>query len=175
MRFQGRRDIPLNDTGRDQARRNGKALADFLGKAEGYDFICSPMQRTRETMEIIRGEMGLEPTQYAIEDRLIEAAYGELEGMTIHELKANHREIHRDRKTNRWHFCPPGGESLSMTLERVAPVLDEIAKPSIVVAHGAVGRGVRKHLLGLTEADAAWFVFPQDKVFRFVDQTETLV
>jgi broad specificity phosphatase PhoE len=62
-----------------------------------------------------------------------------------------------------------------MTLERVAPVLDEIVKPSIVVAHGAVGRGVRKHLLGLSEEDAAWFVFPQDKVFRFVGQVEELI
>lgn len=175
MRFQGRRDIPLNDTGRAQAKRNGQALSVHLGMAEGYDFICSPMHRTRETMEIIRSEMGLAVSDYRIEERLIEAAYGDLEGMTIHELKANHRETHRERKTNRWHFCPPGGESLSMTLERVAPVLDEIIKPSIVVAHGAVGRGVRKHLLGLTKEDAAWFVFPQDKVFRFESKTEELL
>ena len=175
MRFQGRRDIPLNATGLEQAARNGKALADHLGKGEGYSFICSPMLRARQTMEIIREHMGLNPTDYRVDERLIESAYGDLEGMTIHELKANHRAIHLERKADRWRFCPPGGESLAMTLERVTPFLRETSKPAIVVAHGAVGRTVRKHFLDLMDVDAAWYEFPQDRVFRFETGKEELL
>lgn len=175
MRFQGRQDISLNKTGRAQAKRNGAALKAALANPDDFDFICSPMLRTRETMEIIRSELGLEPADYRIDERLVEMSYGDLEGVTIFELKANHRDIHLSRKTNRWHFCPPGGESLAMTLERAAPVFDEISKPSVVVAHGAVGRGVRKHLLDLDEQDAAWYTFPQDKVFRFESGIEELL
>lgn len=175
MRFQGRQEIPLNDKGRAQAKRNGDALNEVLTTPTDFDFVCSPMLRTRETMEIILNCLNLNTDAYRIDDRLVEMSYGDLEGVTIFDLKANHRDIHLERKADRWHFCPPGGESLAMTLDRVAPVLDEISKPSIIVAHGAVGRGVRKHLLGLSEKDAAWYTFPQDKVFKFAGNNEELL
>ena len=175
LRFQGRQDIPLNATGLEQGARNGRALAQHLGKGEGHAFICSPMLRARQTMEIIREQMGLDPTDYRIDERLIESAYGDLEGMTIHELKANHRAIHLERKADRWRFCPPAGESLAMTLERVMPFLDELSEPAIVVAHGAVGRTVRKHFIGLANEEAAWFEFTQDRIFRFEAGQEELL
>ena len=54
-RYQGRRDIPLNATGRAQARRNGRVLADLLGsRAAALDHVASPLRRARETMEILR-------------------------------------------------------------------------------------------------------------------------
>lgn len=175
MRFQGRRDIPLNEKGRAQARRNGKVLKAVLSDPESHDFICSPMDRARETMEIIRAELALGPQSYRVDERLIEAAYGDLEGTTLDELKANQRELHRSRKRDRWNFQPPGGESLKMAAERVRPVLDEISQPTVIVAHGAVGRAVRKLLLGISEADAGPFHFSQDKVFHFEGDRETLI
>ena len=127
-------------------------------------------------MEIIRREMGLAPQDYRIDDRLIEAAYGDLEGVSLGELESRPAGAFRyPAKENRWHFQPPGGESLQMTMERVAPLFDNLARPSIIVAHGAVGRAVRRHLLGLEEHEAGWFEFPQDRVFRFEGGTEVLV
>ena len=60
QRYQGQRDIPLNATGRAQAARNGRALAQMLGhRAAALDYVASPLGRARETMEIMRREMGL--------------------------------------------------------------------------------------------------------------------
>ena len=44
-RFQGQLDIPLNDTGRAQAARNGAALARVIGDSAGFDFVSSPLSR----------------------------------------------------------------------------------------------------------------------------------
>jgi probable phosphoglycerate mutase len=174
-RFQGRMDIPLNAIGRQQAKRNGQALAKHLEDPGRFDFICSPLLRTRETMEIIRSEMGLPVGDYRIDDLLIEAAYGDLEGVSLGELEKSQPALFNARKENRWHFQPPGGESLQMTMERVAPLFDSLVRPTIVVAHGAVGRAVRRHLLGLDEHEAGWFEFQQDRVFRFEGGKEVLV
>lgn len=174
-RFQGRRDIPLNDTGREQARRNGQVLAGLMGAAEGFDFISSPMQRARETMEIIRSEMGLPPEDYRTDERLIERAYGEFEGVSLEELMRDEPEAFARRQGNDWHYTPRGGENLQVTLERVVPLLDALTRPTVIVAHGAVGRTVRKHMLGLDEQEAGGFKFPQDRVFVFEGGVERLV
>src|ERR1700730_17081630 len=75
-RLQGQRDIPLNDTGRAQARRNGTAIKAAMPEAVGFDFVASPLSRSRETMEIVRTAMGLAPESYATDDRLKELTVG---------------------------------------------------------------------------------------------------
>ena len=71
-RYQGQADIPLNDKGRRQARRNGKALREFMPQLETASFVASPLIRTRETMELVRSELGLDPLGYSLDDRLRE-------------------------------------------------------------------------------------------------------
>lgn len=175
LRFQGQQDIPLNDTGRDQARANGERLARLLGRAEGLDFITSPLERTRESMEIARGAMGLTPADYRIDPALIEASYGDLEGVSLAEFKASNRAEHRRRKAQRWTFRPPNGESHAMVLERVDRWLSALKRDCVICGHGAVGRVFRYRLIGLNEEEAAHFVFPQDCVFVWRDGEEKLV
>jgi len=146
-----------------------------MGKADGFSFYCSPLGRARQTMEIIRAEMGLVPQAYQLDERLTERAYGEFEGVSIHELERDEPEVFARRAQSHWNFKPRGGESLQMTLERVTPFLDELDQPSIIVAHGAVGRTVRKHLLSLSDQEAGAYTFPQDKIFRFEDGKESLI
>ncbi|MFK7901957.1 MAG: histidine phosphatase family protein [Nitratireductor sp.] len=174
-RFQGKRDIPLNDIGRAQASENGKRLNALIKNPQDFDFISSPLIRTRETMELIRAQMGLDITSYQTDDRLVEMNYGDLEGVTLNELEQEHKELFEIRKTKRWQFQPPNGESLQMTEKRIAPFFNGIKRNSIIVAHGAVGRTVRKHILNLDEQDAGWFIFPQDKVFKFVGGQEEIL
>lgn len=89
-RLQGQKDIPLNDFGREQAVGNGKVLAQILGaSAEEFDYVASPLGRTRETMELMRGAMGLDPLAYRTDDRLVEVSFGDWEGQTLPELKKN--------------------------------------------------------------------------------------
>jgi len=174
LRFQGRKDIPLNDFGRQQAKRNGEKLKQRLGKADGAKFVSSPLSRTRETMEIIRTEMGLKSDDYEMDDRLIEISYGDFEGKTKTELKSANRELFLDRKKNAWTFRPSNGESQADTLIRISNWYESLNanKTYIVTAHGAVGRVLRYHLLDLSQQEAAVFVFPQDEVFEFQNGRE---
>src|SRR5438270_5545218 len=86
-RLQGQRDIPLNDNGRAQARRNGTAIKTAMPEAAGFDFLASPLSRSRETMEIVRAAMGLPPRHYATDDRLKELTFGDWEGLTDADLQ----------------------------------------------------------------------------------------
>src|ERR1700755_1510010 len=74
-RLQGQHDIPLNDNGRQQAARAGKrvrAMESAFPPLNRLPYIASPLGRTRETMEIARSAMGLEPQAYTTDDRLKE-------------------------------------------------------------------------------------------------------
>lgn len=168
MRFQGQRDIPLNDFGRSQAKGNGAKLFEKIGQAKEIEFISSPLSRTRETMEIIRAEMGLVLDDYKTDKRLIEISYGDFEGKTKPELKAINRAFFLGRKDDAWNFKPNNGESQADTLIRISQWYNELdqEKTYVVTAHGAVGRVLRYYLLDLDKQDAATFVFPQDEVFE---------
>lgn len=80
LRFQGSRDIPLNDEGRAQARRLGEAWA------EGGDLLfSSPLSRARETAEILGRIRGW--ALRGTDARLVERHYGQGEGLTLAERK----------------------------------------------------------------------------------------
>ena len=175
QRYQGRMDIPLNDTGRAQARQNGKTLSEILSHTDELIFVSSPLVRARETMEIIRQELGLDPKNYELAERLIEISYGDFEGITQAEIKAVDRELYYERKRNMWTFRPNNGESHKDVVTRVRQWhadLDENAS-YVVTAHGAIGRVIRHLLAGLDTEQVEKFAFPQDKVFLFEDGKET--
>lgn len=176
QRFQGQKDIPLNDTGRAQALHNGATLAGMLGDARGFQFISSPLQRARETMEIVRTRMELDPLAYQTDPRLTEVSYGNLEGVTQAEMKAQDRELYYYRKQNAWTFRPEGGESQMDVKHRVFEWYQSLEPDGkyIITAHGAIGRVVRHLLAGFSPDEVSRFAFPQDKVFRFEDGSETL-
>ena len=172
LRFQGQKDIPLNARGREQARSNGMRLAELISNPSELDFVASPLGRARETMEIVRAEMGLDPGNYRIDGRLIEASYGDLEGTTLAEFKAMAPDEHKLRKQTRWTYCPRNGESHAMVLARVLPFYVELQRPTLVCAHGVVGRAIRQHVLAMDRDEAADFTFPQDRVFLWHDGVE---
>lgn len=167
--------MPLNEAGRAQARRNGEALRAEIGNPATFDFVSSPLGRARETMEIIRDELGVDPAGYRVDERLTESAYGIFEGLTIAEMNAAHPQLIAMRQSDRWNFRPPGGESHADTLARIRPWYDALSHQSVIVAHGAVGRALRYLILGLPSEKAAWYEFAQDKVFRFENGRETLL
>src|SRR5262249_17219767 len=163
-RLQGQRDIPLNDTGRAQARRNGTAIKAAMPEAVRFDFVASPLSRSRETMTIVRAAMGLEPEAYVTDDRLKELTFGAWEGFTGEDLREVGAELLAAREKDKWAFVPPNGESYRVLSGRVAGWLGGIARPTLAVAHGGVGRVLRRLILNLDPIEAVSMFFPQDKV-----------
>jgi probable phosphoglycerate mutase len=166
-RYQGQRDIPLNATGRGQAARNGRVLAELLaGTAASLDYVASPLLRARETMEIIRGELRLLPPDYRTDDRLREIHYGHWEGRLWLELPQTDPNGHAARLADPWNWQPAGGESYRMLSERVAHWLGDMTNDAVVVSHGGVSKVLRGLVLRLGASEIASLEVPQDKVLR---------
>jgi probable phosphoglycerate mutase len=165
QRYQGQRDIPLNATGRSQALSNGRVLAGALGEeARTLDFVASPLKRARETMELMRQQLGLPVHDYRLDERLREIHYGHWEGELWHELPTADPTGFAAREADRWGWRPTGGESYRDLSERVAPWLSDIERDTVVAAHGGVMRVLRGLNLGLNPAEMFQLDVPQDKV-----------
>ena len=169
MRFQGRMDIPLNELGKEQARGNGRALKELIGdKADEFDFVSSPLGRTRQTMELIRSEIGLETSDYRLDDRLVEISFGDWEGFSINELETKFPDHYAEREKDKWNFTPPGDltENYDLVSQRIAPYLKSIDKPTICVCHGGVIRTMFHIINGGDERAAAAAPIPQDRLVK---------
>jgi probable phosphoglycerate mutase len=168
-RLQGQKDIHLNDKGRVQAVRNGKVLGEHLAAlgvgADAFDWVSSPLTRARDTMEILRAEMGLEKAGYRIEPIVQELSFGDWEGSTLAELRHTDPEGRAARKKDKWNFVPPGGESYKMLSARIQPWLFGLARDTVCVAHGGITRVVRGMLERVSEAEVPVLNIPQDRIY----------
>lgn len=168
-RLQGQKDIPLNDFGRQQAVGNGLILARLLGEtAKDFDYVASPLGRTRETMELMRGAMGLDPTGYRTDDRLIEVSFGDWEGQTLPELKKEFPDRVKARKASKWDFIPPGqdAESYEILSWRIGAWLSSVDRQTICVCHGGVIRSIFRLVSGMDKDEASRTQIPQDRILK---------
>ncbi len=163
-RLQGQQDTAMNDRGRQQARRNGEALRTLLPDLAGFDFVSSPLGRARETMNLVRAALGLDPAAYRLDPRLLEITFGAWEGHTLAELAATGDGAIAARQSDKWGYVPPGGESYAMLAARIDRWLDSLTGNTVAVSHGAVGRVVRGRLQGLPTVDVPLLPAPQDRV-----------
>lgn len=132
-RLQGRADIGLTARTREflKARR-------IPHEFDGWPVLCSPLKRCRETAELL----GLE---HAIEPRLVEMSWGDYEGRTMAEIRAELGPELAANEARGLDFRPPNGESPRMVFDRVMPLLAEIAKigrDTLCVTHRGVFRTV---------------------------------
>ena len=130
-RIQGSTDIPLNDTGREQARTTGRLLARRRWDA----VVASPLSRAFETASLIAAEVGLGVPE--IDPAIVERNYGAAEGMTGAEIDALYPSG----------TDVPGRETREDVVSRAIPALLAIAERHpgqavIVVSHGGVIRSV---------------------------------
>jgi alpha-ribazole phosphatase len=132
-RLQGHTDIPLSETGRQQARATARRLANDPVAA----IYASDLQRASETAAIIAASLNL-PVRP--DPRLREQSKGVWESLTWDEIVARY-----PAETAQWQtdssFRPPGGEGLREVAARVAAALADIraACPGqrvVIVGHG---------------------------------------
>lgn len=147
-RIQGSTDIPLNDTGREQARVAAAALRSSSTESP-VAIVSSDLSRARETAEIIAAELGVAgPRVYP---ELRERSYGEAEGIDSAEFF---------RRWGDWHTAEvPGAEPLPVLRARALSALGRAVRdhrastapgspPLVVVTHGALIREVIRHASG---------------------------
>jgi broad specificity phosphatase PhoE len=146
-RFQGHLPVPLDDTGREQARKLAGTVADVEVRA----LVCSPLARARETADIVAARIGLEPEE---DPRFAETDTGDWTGRSFAEVKAEDPEGFRRFEVSDPEFRYPGGESFAEQSDRVQDGLRELrarsgALPALVVCH----RGVIRLALAVATGD----------------------
>jgi probable phosphoglycerate mutase len=170
-RLQGQADIELNALGREQATQNGRKLAGLIPDPKAFDFVASPMKRTRATMELVRAAMGLDPYAYRTDPRLVEVNFGDWQGFTYAELEQQHPGISGERSLDKWDYLPSGegAESYQMLYERIRPWFEELDRDTVCVTHGGVIRALFRLVEKISREEAASLETPQDRVLRLRD------
>lgn len=133
-RYQGQSDVPLNETGRAQAR----ALAAKLAGQPFSAIYASDLSRARETAEIVAAALNL-PVR--LEARLREIHQGQWEGQLVDDIKARYADIWQQRAIDPAGIRSPQGETVGEVAARVSAALEEISRAHplgsvLVVSHG---------------------------------------
>ncbi len=121
-RIQGHLDIPLNDTGREQARRLARAL---LERGPIDAIHSSDLSRALQTARTVAEATG---APLAVSAGLRERCFGDLQGRTFAEISAAMPSVAERWRRREPDWVPPGGgESLIMFRERVTAAVWALA------------------------------------------------
>jgi len=142
-RFQGHRDVPLNDRGLSQAA----SAADLLVEREISRIVASPARRVQETIAplIQASQLPLH-----IEDDLMEFFVGSFEGRLLADIRHEHS---LDDDASLWSVMPDDAERwpefVSRAVTAVARWTEQHAGETILIAsHGLVFRVLAESLVG---------------------------
>ena len=149
--IQGWTDIPLNDTGHEQAKSVARAFVAHPEVSKDCHFAVSPLGRTRQTMAHISDALALPESHVSIAPTIKELGFGVWEGKPFWELKAS--PVYPADPEARYTWRPEGGESYSDGKARLSDWLATLTEPTVVVAHGAIGRCLIGHLTNLSVRD----------------------
>lgn len=168
-RIQGQIDIPLNETGHMQAEAMGKRLAREISDPSQFRFVCSPLKRTRQTMGHVLKALGLPEDHADTDERLVELAYGKLEGKLWPDVNAT-SGVSVERDPDGFHaWRPEEGESYVDAQDRARDWLMSLEGPHIVVGHGALSRVIRGLIFALAPREIVQLKVPQTRFFRVAD------
>jgi broad specificity phosphatase PhoE len=133
----------------ERGRAEIAAQAERLAGEKIAAIYASPLQRTRETAEIVAERLGL---PIGFRDDLIELDFGEWTGATFDSIRADPRW--QAWSTQRSLATIPGGESMRAVQQRVVATVVELSERHphetvLLVSHGDVIRSALVFLLGM--------------------------
>lgn len=145
LRYQGQKNVELNDRGKNQAVKIAKRLAE----KEIDVLYSSDLDRAAETADII-AEVQQKPVER--DQRLREMDFGQWEGLNYDRIKNNHPERFKKWYNDPTSVNPPEGEYLSQFQQRIISSFTEIKESHegekiAIITHGGVIRVWLAHLL----------------------------
>ena len=154
-RFTGILDVALTESGKEQAKLAGDKLT-------GYTFdiaYTSMLKRAQESLQIILSEMKLHIP--IVKDKAFnERMYGTLQGLNKAETAKKYGLAQVEIWRRSYDVCPPGGESLLDTYNRVVPYYKAQIEPELkkgqnvlIVAHGNSLRSLKMYLENISPLD----------------------
>jgi len=157
----GHDDSPLTAKGREQARANGRLLAEIAGDLSALDFYASSLHRTCTTMELLREAAGLPATGYRADGRLVEGNLGDHARVRTDQFLK-----HEDYLADRWNYVRPNGESMAQVFARVGRFLATLKRDSVIVTHALPCTAIRGHYVGLSPDQIIGYHMPNAGILR---------
>ena len=162
-RMQGQRNSDLSERGKRQAEVTGRLLARFELEA----IYASPLDRVRQTVEIIRQFVDLDPTYDA---RIMEWDCGDWSGHLHDDVRTRWPDEWAALEADRFHYRGPNCENYPDMIARAEPFLRELmaapARSIAVVSHGMIGRVMVGTLMGYDADEMLRFYQANDVVYR---------
>jgi len=157
-RYQGQKNSPLTQKGREQARLNALKLQKEIKCFDEVKIFSSPLGRAKDSAFIICDELNINRDRIIFDERIKEFDYGIFEGQLKSFCQTAYAQAFNAREANKWNYQIEGGESYEIVSQRLQPWLDEIKdeKTVIVIAHEMINRTLR----GL------YFDFEQNKTLK---------
>ena len=154
LRFQGRRDIPLNRQGEEQARRVSQRVRMWSPEI----VLSSPLQRALKTAAVVSG-WGEE--QIKLDSDLSEISFGAWEGCSTRELKEQ-GELFFFFSQKPFSVPVPDAEPENEIMARVQRVIKRLIllpqERILVVSHGGILRALLSVALNIS-FQSAWMFF----------------
>ncbi len=167
-RMQGQWNSDLNDLGRAQAEVNGRFL-------QGLDIdymVASPLDRTRQTAEIIDRHLQV---GFAVDDRIKEWHCGDWSGEMWDEVPHKWPEEFAAWRADPFFGRGPGTENYPDMIARATPFLQDLLanehRRIAIISHGLIGRAMVGTLLSLTPEEILSFSQGNDTIFHLEQQS----
>ena len=161
--MQGQWNSNLNDLGRQQADQHGQMLRD---KGIEHLFV-SPLDRTRQTAEILNRHLALPVT---FDDRIMEWDCGDWSGRFWDELIHEWPEEFASWRADEFNYRGPNCENYPDMIQRAGEFLAHLSTLDLeriaVVSHGMIGRVLVGVLLDMAPAGMLGFHQTNNTIFH---------
>jgi len=169
-RMQGQWNSDLNELGRRQADRNGH----FLATQHIDAMYVSPLDRTKQTAEIINQHLKLQPT---FDDRIMEWDCGDWSGHLYQDVMKKWSSEWEAWQADRFRYRGPNCENYEDMIERSAPFLTDILATAhqniAIVSHGMIGRVMVSQLMNHSEQQYFSYSQDNDVIYRISVQGDS--
>lgn len=168
-RFRGQADIPLNETGKEQARK----VAAYLANDKIDALYCSPLLRTRQTAQPLAD---LNHLEIQLNDGLTDVDVGALEGMTVDEARQAFPDVVLKWQQAPGHVKFPKGDSVKSLQARLKKLLEELERRHegqtvALVSHRVICHAMICIVLGL-DLDDLWRIRQDNACIDRFESTE---
>lgn len=151
--YQGRKDVPLNKLGKEQAQNTAYKLRQILGEKKLDVLFVSPLQRAMQTAEPIAELFNIEPI---VCPEIIERSFGNLEGHSPNNSYTNEMMLNFEKNYNKENVEPVKDlfkrvyDWLNSIIETYSKIEEESKSELniLVTTHGAVTIAIECYMHG---------------------------
>lgn len=166
----GHKDVPLNNTGTEQARKLAARLSGFEFEAVYTSPLARAVNTVMPAVEMNRG------TKLIMNYGLIERDFGLWDDMSFEEIEKAYPKEYKSWRENWYTYRPPEGESIVDMHSRAAETMDKIIgahsdSDILIVTHLGISRSILSYMLGLSP-EQSWCFRLENTGIAVVEYTD---